>query len=197
MNKEYLGDSVYASFDGFHVVLTTENDITPSNTIALEPAVLAALDRYRNALKPAFEEITLPNSMGDAIKRALQITIEHAQFAKDIYTKGATALATVAAELSPGVEVNAYGGSFWLTVSKREDVQVLMKLAPMWKKSPSGTGIDYDAEVNGVDFKIRTTDGALPPTCKLVERDVEIPAEPAKPARIEKRMVVECAKVAV
>jgi hypothetical protein len=44
--KRYLGDSVYANFDGYHVVLTTENGYGPSNTIALEPAVLDALNEY-------------------------------------------------------------------------------------------------------------------------------------------------------
>jgi len=45
--KDYLGDSVYADFDGFHIVLTTENGYGPSNTIALDPTVLKALDIYR------------------------------------------------------------------------------------------------------------------------------------------------------
>lgn len=50
MGKTYLGDSVYAQFDGYHIVLTTENGLPsgPSNTIALEPAVLSALVRFRN-----------------------------------------------------------------------------------------------------------------------------------------------------
>lgn len=44
--KDYLGDSVYCEFDGYHIVLTTENGFGPSNTIALEPNVIAALNRY-------------------------------------------------------------------------------------------------------------------------------------------------------
>jgi hypothetical protein len=45
--KEYLGDSVYATFDGFCVTLTTENeDDVASNTIVLEPAVIVALERF-------------------------------------------------------------------------------------------------------------------------------------------------------
>lgn len=49
--KTYLGDSVYAAFDGFSVVLTTENGGPPSNTIYMEPSVLAALDRFVASLK--------------------------------------------------------------------------------------------------------------------------------------------------
>lgn len=46
--KDYLGDSVYAEWDGYHIVLTTNNGYLddPSNTIALEPQVLAALKRF-------------------------------------------------------------------------------------------------------------------------------------------------------
>lgn len=44
--KQYLGDSVYASFDGFMVTLTTENGYGPSNTIHLEPETYQALVQY-------------------------------------------------------------------------------------------------------------------------------------------------------
>lgn len=41
--KVYLGDAVYAHYDGYHVVLTTEDGIVVSNTIYLEPSVIEAL----------------------------------------------------------------------------------------------------------------------------------------------------------
>lgn len=44
--KEYLGDSVYAEFDGYGITLTTDNGLGPSNTIFLEPEVLAALNQF-------------------------------------------------------------------------------------------------------------------------------------------------------
>lgn len=48
MKKVYLGDSVYASFDGHVVTLTTENGLPtdPSNKIYLEPEVYAALVNF-------------------------------------------------------------------------------------------------------------------------------------------------------
>jgi hypothetical protein len=48
IKKVYLGDSVYAKFDGFHIVLTTENGLPsdPSNVIALAPDVQIALVRF-------------------------------------------------------------------------------------------------------------------------------------------------------
>lgn len=44
--KVYLGDGVYAAFDGYHVVLTTENGYGPTNTIALDDYVRDALFAY-------------------------------------------------------------------------------------------------------------------------------------------------------
>lgn len=41
--KDYLGDGVYAHFDGGQIWLTTLEGMW----IALEPEVLAALDRYK------------------------------------------------------------------------------------------------------------------------------------------------------
>jgi hypothetical protein len=50
--KAYLGDSVYANFDGNSIILTTENGLPndPSNTIALEVPVLNALLRYARSV---------------------------------------------------------------------------------------------------------------------------------------------------
>lgn len=46
--KRYLGDSVYADFDGEYVWLTTENGYPddPRNKIALGPDELDALNQY-------------------------------------------------------------------------------------------------------------------------------------------------------
>ncbi len=195
--REYLGDSVYAAFDGFGLVLTTENGLSddPSNTIVMNPEVLAALDRFRESLKAPGEEAgALPNNLGASITAAIRCSLEGAEWTRKTCTAGAAALAKVADKLSPDVDFNAYGGSFWFTVKNRDDVQTLMTLAPIWKKNAYEGGIDYNATIDGVEFKIRTVDGALPPTCRLVEQDVVVPARPAEPERIEKRMVVECSK---
>jgi len=44
--KTYLGDGVYAAFDGFAITLTTENGIETTNEIFLEPEVFANLERW-------------------------------------------------------------------------------------------------------------------------------------------------------
>lgn len=54
--KDYLGDSVYASHDGYSLTLTTENGYGPSNTIILEPEVVEAMHRFLNRVKKEIEK---------------------------------------------------------------------------------------------------------------------------------------------
>ena len=49
MDKQYLGDSVYAEHENGMIKLTTDNGMGASNTIYLEPEVMAALERYAHA----------------------------------------------------------------------------------------------------------------------------------------------------
>jgi len=44
--KQYLGDGVYVSDDGYHVILTTSDGISETNTIFLDDDVLAALTKF-------------------------------------------------------------------------------------------------------------------------------------------------------
>lgn len=46
MSKRYLGDGVYVDFDGFAIVVTTEDGYRATNTIVLEPEVVGALMAY-------------------------------------------------------------------------------------------------------------------------------------------------------
>jgi len=46
----YLGDGVYASFDGYHIVLKINSIKDPTDTVYLEPTVLIALVRYAKSI---------------------------------------------------------------------------------------------------------------------------------------------------
>ncbi len=48
-HAEYLGDAVYASFDGYHIWLTTGDG--NDQRIALEPSVFRALVEYETQLR--------------------------------------------------------------------------------------------------------------------------------------------------
>ena len=50
-NKQYLGDGVYADYDGYMLILTTEDGENILNTIYLEPEVYVALVRYVEYLR--------------------------------------------------------------------------------------------------------------------------------------------------
>jgi hypothetical protein len=54
--KEYIGDAVYVDFDGYMLVLTTENGIGVANTICLEPNVWVQLLAYVERLEKARKE---------------------------------------------------------------------------------------------------------------------------------------------
>lgn len=59
-DKRYLGDAMYVQHDGFHVWLTTEDGVSVTNRIALEPKVFDALIKYREDLhreEPTEEQI--------------------------------------------------------------------------------------------------------------------------------------------
>ena len=56
MRKAYLGDSVYVEYDGWGLILTTENGLPadPSNTIHLEPEVVDSLLDYVAGIRKDF-----------------------------------------------------------------------------------------------------------------------------------------------
>lgn len=57
--KVYIGDSVYAEFEGDNIILTTENSSWPSNKIVLEPAVWGCLLFAVKSWKKKMEDVSL------------------------------------------------------------------------------------------------------------------------------------------
>lgn len=56
MNKRYLGDAVYADYDGYHIILFVEGG-TFDNHIFLDPSVMKNLKEYEeDMLKLTKEE---------------------------------------------------------------------------------------------------------------------------------------------
>lgn len=49
--KQYIGDGVYIDYNGYDIVLTTEDGITATNTIVLEPEVIYHLSQYLEQVK--------------------------------------------------------------------------------------------------------------------------------------------------
>ena len=54
----YLGDGIYASYDGYHIILDlrAQEATNPVTRIALEPSVLVQLDAYRKEIVDAINK---------------------------------------------------------------------------------------------------------------------------------------------
>lgn len=53
--KQYIGDGVYVDYDGFHLVLTTEDGISVTNTIYLDKVSYRSLILYVQNIPPVPE----------------------------------------------------------------------------------------------------------------------------------------------
>lgn len=53
--RDYLGDSVYADYDGYYIVLTTNNGLGATNAIVLDPHVYEALMQYSERIQALIE----------------------------------------------------------------------------------------------------------------------------------------------
>lgn len=49
--KEYLGDGAYVDFDGYSIVLTTEDGISTTNSVVLEPGPLKIFEEWIERLR--------------------------------------------------------------------------------------------------------------------------------------------------
>jgi hypothetical protein len=43
---QYIGDGVYATWDGFHIILSANSLTTPTDVIYLEPDILESLNKF-------------------------------------------------------------------------------------------------------------------------------------------------------
>ena len=53
--KQYLGDGAYVSFDGYAVVLTTEDGVSVTNRVVLEPQILSHFEEWVERLRLSVE----------------------------------------------------------------------------------------------------------------------------------------------
>ena len=56
MTKQYIGDAVYVDWDGYALVLTTEDGIRVISRIVLEPEVYTALVQYVERLSDEYRQ---------------------------------------------------------------------------------------------------------------------------------------------
>src|SRR5580692_5573396 len=71
-------------------------------------------------------------------------------------------------------------------------IEVVKALGGEWKKKPTDgvdARIDYEAEIDGMT--VRCWAGEPPPSCRIVEVDEEVPAEPATVRKVKKLVCKE------
>jgi hypothetical protein len=56
ITKRYLGDGVYVDFDGYAFVLTTEDGVSDTNRIVLEPEVFLGFIAYAETIRKRTQE---------------------------------------------------------------------------------------------------------------------------------------------
>lgn len=54
--KEYLGDGIYASWDGFQIALKANHPEYPTDTVYLDPSVVEAFERFRKEIAASLKE---------------------------------------------------------------------------------------------------------------------------------------------
>lgn len=64
MRKTYIGDGAYAEFDGYGIVLTTENGVSVTNRIVLDPEVYEALVQFVEHVKAAGRRAAIAKAEG-------------------------------------------------------------------------------------------------------------------------------------
>ena len=55
-HQQYLGDAVYADWDGYHIIITTSDGVYDTNRILLDPQVMKQLINYHEKLRPKDNE---------------------------------------------------------------------------------------------------------------------------------------------
>ena len=71
-NFEYMGDGVYAWFDGYHVWVFASDGVGETPEIALEPAVLGAIVQFQKRMTTPKSDPTAVPSIDDVVEELKQ-----------------------------------------------------------------------------------------------------------------------------
>ena len=83
-----------------------------------------------------------------------------------------------------------YGPIDFDNLSHNDIVKVMLAFPGKWTKTINNLRIDYRLQVED-NITIRCYSGEPPPSCQIVEKEVEVP-ETYVPAHTEKRKVLKC-----
>ncbi len=173
-NPTYLGDAVYAHFNGYSVELKLDDHRNPT-VVTLEPEVLAALNRfYKNCTTPHEEPGDPKAKLVRDELRGFRSELEEGIALCD---KVAIAMLKLPAEVIPNCCI--LHGALIIYHQEREGVLSIISAlnAGKWEKNinhSNPTRLDYKAVVDGVNVEI--WNAAPPEGCKIIEEEIEVPA---------------------
>lgn len=170
----YLGDAVYASFDGYHICLHL-NDHRSEQIVALDPEVIAALNRYADKCRPKPEAPS-----GAAAEKLAELRAAAASAAKwqqEQLDKMGAVVALIPQHLHG--KLTLFGGTLDLNNLTREESVEAMRALPVgkWTKGINcgdETLIDYCGTIDSVN--VRLWAAAPPDSCRVVEVEEVVPA---------------------
>lgn len=186
--KDYIGDGVYIRHDGYDTILTAENGVEVLHRIVLDPEVFSSMlrfiERVNGAHKPK-EQLpydNIPESVATMVCDQREKAGKH-KAAEEWMVRNAAALNSLAAE---GITPSFYGWSLEFDYLSHEKVMMVVKAFPgRWAKelSYNGDKIDYSIKFDGMDVKCCA--GEPPPSCRIIEEEIEVPATKRKVRRLE------------
>jgi hypothetical protein len=97
-------------------------------------------------------------------------------------------LADLELSFDPTIDAGAYFLDFE-QLTHAEVIEIIQKLPGAWDKNENGARIDYiRREPLNCGVKLRIWAGEPPPSCRIIEEEVEIPAVPAR-KELRKKLV--------
>lgn len=184
--KGYLGDGAYVRHDGHNLILTVEDGIQVNHCICLEPEVWTALKRFAEQITASQQ----PNPSAEIPESVLPLIQEYRHKAK-VFTAAGEWMARNSGALAGlaeiGIRPTYYGYSVDFDWLSHEKVMAVVKAFPgKWKKELNygqQDKIDYSITFDGLE--IRCGAGEPPPSCRIIEEEVEVPATKRIVRRLE------------
>lgn len=175
--KTYLGDGAYVRWDGHGFVLTSENGVAVLNEIYLEPAVLAALNRFADGVTKKPEQ-QAEQEFSPAVTELLtkhRAKVDQNRDSEAWILRNNQRLIELAKQ---GIHPVPYGDGMDFDNLSHSEVMAVVKAFPgKWNKNINGAysdRIDYTSTFDG--SQVRCWSGEPPPSCRIIEEEVPVPA---------------------
>jgi hypothetical protein len=186
--KEYLGDGAYVRFTGHDFIVSAENGVDVLRFVSLDMRAIDALNHF-------VKRVTSPSPVGNAATHpAISGLLERVTEAVETNNGISEWIKRHAAQLNRlaenGIVPSLFYGNFdFDQLSHEKVIHVIQEFPGRWVKTLNATGahIDYTLNVDG--RQLRCYMGEPPPSCRIIEVDEVVPAQPETIRKVKK---LEC-----